>query len=305
MPHRLRFPVVLASHVLARYRDERLSQSAASLAFTTLLSLVPLIAVGLAVVSRLPVSARFGAVLEKFLLDNLLPAKAGAVIATYALQFSQKADQLTVIGVAVLVATAFSMVLTIDHTFNVIWRVEKKRSLLRRLVVSGLVVVAGPVALGASLAAVTFVVSTSLGWVDEPRWLRAIAFRLLAEGFLVGVLTLVYFAAPGGIVRLGHALAGALFSAIGLGLVQQLLGLYVVKLPTFSILYGAFSAVPIFLLWLYLSWSVILLGALIAACLPDVGRSDTRPASDARALRSDRDLPGTRIPEPGESAGPP
>ena len=306
MPERLRFPVELATQVLARFRADRLSQSAASLAFTTLLSLVPLLAVGLAVASRLPVSVRVGAALEKFLLDNLLPAKAGAVIASYALQFSQKAEQLTLMGIAILVATAFFMVLTIDHTFNIIWRVEKKRSLVRRAVAYALVVVAGPVALGASLAAVTFVVSTSLGWVDEPPWVRAMAFRFLAEAFLVGLLTLVYFAVPNRTVRLSHAAAGALFSTLGLGLVQRLLGLYVVKLPTYSVLYGAFSAVPIFLLWLYLSWSVILLGALITATLPQVGSANQRPGSGSSGgLRSDTDLPGTRRREPEGSADPP
>ncbi len=306
MPHRLRFAVDLATRVLARFREERLSQSAASLAFTTLLSLVPLLAVGLAVASRLPVSVRIGAVLEKFLLDNLLPAKAGAVIANYALQFSQKAEQLTLIGIAILVATAFFMVLTIDHTFNIIWRVEKKRGLLHRGVSYGLVVAAGPAVLGASLAAVTFVVSTSLGWVDEPPWVRAMAFRFLAEAFLVGLLTVVYFAVPNRTVQLRHAAAGAVFSALGLGLVQRLLGLYVIKLPTFSVLYGAFSAIPIFLLWLYLSWTVILLGALIAATLPDVQAGATAPGPEAGAgIRSGTDLPGTRTPGSGESADPP
>jgi membrane protein len=132
------------------------------------------------------------------------------------------------------------------------------------------------------------------------------AFRFLAEAFLVGVLTLVYFAVPNRTVRLSHAAAGALFSTLGLGLVQRLLGLYVLKLPTFSVLYGAFSAVPIFLLWLYLSWSVILLGALITATLPQVGRADPRPEPASGAgFRSDTDLPGTRRPVPEGSADPP
>ncbi len=149
-------------------------------------------------------------------------------------------------------------------------------------------------------------VSTSLGWVDEPPWVRAMAFRFLAEAFLVGVLTLVYFAVPNRAVRLGHAAAGAVFSTLGLGIVQRLLGLYVVKLPTYSVLYGAFSAVPIFLLWLYLSWSVILLGALITATLPQVGRAGPRPGSGSgEGLRSDTDLPDIRRRESEGSGDPP
>jgi len=257
--------------VFRRFREERCSQIAASLAFTTLLSLVPLLALALAVVSQLPVSARLGAALEQFLVQNLLPEKAGSVVANYVLQFSQKASHLTIAGSVLLVATAFVLMLTIEHAFNVLWRVAKRRRLLHRIVVHAVVLVLGPTLLGASLAGITFIVTTSLGWVDEPVWVRTMLGRLLPSLFLIGLFSLLFFAVPNRPVRFLHAAAGGTVTALGLVLLQRLFSLYVIKFPAYNLLYGAFAVIPIFLVWLYLCWSVVLIGALIAATLPEVG----------------------------------
>ena len=256
--------------VIRRFRKERCSQVAASLAFTTLLSIVPLLTVTLAVVSKLPVSAKLSAALERFLLDNLLPEKAGQVIATYILQFSQKAHQLTVLGSLMLVVTAFILMLTIDRTFNAIWRVSRPRRLASRIPVYALVLILGPALLGAGLAATTFIVSTSLGWVDEPPWVRALLFRMLPDLFMAGLFSLLYFAVPDREVRPMHAVIGGTAAAFGLVLVQRAFGLYIVKFSVYSLIYGAFAVVPIFLVWLYLSWSVVLTGALITASLAEL-----------------------------------
>ena len=261
----------LVVQVIRRFRKERCSQIAASLAFTTLLSIVPLLAVTLAVVSKLPVSAKLSAALERFLLENLLPEKAGHMIANYILQFSQKAHQLTVAGSLILVVTAFILMLTIDHTFNAMWHVSKRRRLASRILVYALVLVLGPALLGAGLATTTYIVSTSLGWIDEPPWVRAALFRLLPELFLVGLFSLLYCAVPNRPVRPVHAIVGAAVATFGLVVIQRAFGLYLVKFSAYDLIYGAFAVVPIFLVWLYLSWSVVLSGALIAATLPEAG----------------------------------
>jgi membrane protein len=212
------------------------------------------------------------------MLKHLLPEKAGTVVANYVLGFSEKAAHLTVAGSLLLVAAAVFLTLTVDHAFNAIWGVTRRRRLLPSIVSHALVLVVGPALLGASLAATTYVVSTSLGWVDEPRWVRTALFRLLPDLILIGVFTLIYFAVPNRPVRLVHAAVGGAVAGVGLLLMQRLFSLYVVKLPTYSLVYGAFAAVPIFLVWLYLSWVVILIGALIAATLPD-----TRPPPVAQS----------------------
>lgn len=277
IPNPLRRLVALLIEVARRFHRERCSDLAASLSFTTLLSLVPLLALALAVISRLPVAEQLGAATEQFVLKHLLPDKAGAVVANYLLAFSEKASQVTLAGSALLVIAAVFMTVTVDHAFNAIWRVERRRRLLPSIVSHALVLVAGPALLGTSLAATTFVVSTSLGWVDEPRWVRTALFRLLPDLVLIGVFALIFFAVPNRPVRFTHAAAGGAVAGIGLLLMQRLFSLYVVKLPTYSLVYGAFAAIPIFLVWLYLSWAVILIGALIAATLPDL--APARPES--------------------------
>lgn len=270
IPQALRLIPSLLLEVARRFHRERCSDLASSLSFTTLLSLVPLLALAVAVVSRLPIADQLGAATEQFVLKHLLPDKAGTVVANYVLSFSEKASQVTVAGSLLLVAAAVFMTLTVDHAFNAIWHVTSRRRLLPSIVSHALVLVLGPALLGASLAATTYVVSTSLGWVDEPRWVRTALFRLMPDLILIGVFTVIYFAVPNRPVRLAHAAVGGAVAGIGLLLMQRLFSVYVVKLPTYSLIYGAFAAIPIFLVWLYLSWVVILIGALIAATLPDV-----------------------------------
>ncbi|MBK7848691.1 MAG: YihY family inner membrane protein [Zoogloea sp.] len=136
--NRLRSSVValqlLLSAVLRRFRDGRCSQVAASLAFTSLLSLVPFVTLVAVVFSKFPQSQRFRDALQGFLLDNLLPEKAGKVIATYAFQFSQKATNLTIVGGVVLILTAIMLMRTIDQVINQIWRVQAHRPWASRLV---------------------------------------------------------------------------------------------------------------------------------------------------------------------------
>jgi membrane protein len=258
--------------VAQRSRAERYSQVAGSLAFTTLLSIVPLLTVALAVVSRLPVSSMLRAALERFLLDNLLPQKAGVVIAEYVLRFSEKATHLTLAGALLLVVAAFALMLTIDHAFNGIWRVVRPRPLWSRVLAHALVLALGPMLLGAALAATTYAVSTSLGWVDEPLWLRRFLFGLLPALTLIGLFSLLFATVPNKAVRGLDAFAGGLLTALGLIAMQRLFSLFVVSFPAYNLIYGAFAAVPIFLLWLYLSWLVVLLGATLTAVLPEARR---------------------------------
>lgn len=268
----LRLTLSLIHQVVLRFLRERCSQLAASLAFTTLLALVPLLAVALAVVSRLPVADRLRAASEQFVLKHLLPDKAGTVVADYVLAFSEKAAHLTWAGSLLLVAAAAVLTLTVDHTFNAIWRVNRPRRLLPRIVSHALVLVLGPALLGASLAATTFFVSMSLGWVNEPLWVRNAMFRLIPDLILIGIFTLIFYFVPNRPVRLAHALSGGIVAGVGLVLMQRLFSLYVAKFPTYDLIYGAFAAIPIFLLWLYLCWVVILIAALVAATLPEVTR---------------------------------
>ncbi|WP_417068147.1 YihY family inner membrane protein [Niveibacterium terrae] len=255
--------------VFERFVAVRAMTVAGSLAFTTLLSFVPLLVVALTVIGQMPVFARLGRTLRAFLLENLLPDRAGKVIASYALQFSDKAVDLTLVGSLALTATAVLLLLTIDRVFNAIWMVKRPRPLWTRLAIYWMALTLGPLILAASIAATTFLVSASLGAVDEPLWLRHSAFKLLPPLLFTLFFAFLYRAVPNRRIRRAHALIGGLIAALGLVLLQRLLGIYFARFPSYTLLYGAFSVMPIFLVWLYSSWLVVLGGAIVAAVIPD------------------------------------
>jgi membrane protein len=218
----------------------------------------------------LPVGVGLGSALQKFLLANLLPEKAGIVIAKYIAQFASRAGQVTFLGIAVLGATALMQMLTIERAFNHIWRVKASRPLLRRLAMHGLALLLGPLAFGASLAAISFVTSVSLGLLAEPAWVNKIVLRgLLPFAFMSALFGLLYWIVPNKQVKGWHAAFGGAMAAMGFAGLQELFTLYIATGFKLNVMvYGAFSAIPVFLVWLYASWSVILVGALIVAELP-------------------------------------
>ena len=261
-------PFRLVFRVVRRFQTERLAQTVAALSFATLLGLVPMIAVGLALITHFPFADGMSAALEKFLLANLLPDKAGAVIGKYLGQFAHRAESVTMIGVAGLAATALMQMLTIEHAFNAIWKIKAKRPLVRRVAMHLIALLLGPVMFGGSLAFITFVAGVSFGLVAEPGWVSAAFFRILPVVFMAVFFALLYWGVPNRPVSRWHALVGGMIAALGFQAMQRLFGLYIANFPAYTVMYGAFAAVPIFLAWLYLSWSVILAGALVVAELP-------------------------------------
>lgn len=244
---------------------------AAALSFATLLGLVPMIAAAFALISNLPMGAGMGVALEKFLLANLLPDKAGVIIVKYIGQFAARAERVTFFGILVLIATALIQMLTIEKAFNHIWRVKASRPLLRRLALHALTLLLGPVVFGASLAVISFVAGVSLGFLDEPRWVNTFVIRgLLPFAFMTALFGLLYWAVPNKPIKRWHAGFGGAMAALGFVGLQKLFTLYISAGFTLNaVVYGAFSAIPVFLAWLYASWSVILIGALLVAELPN------------------------------------
>jgi membrane protein len=261
-------PFRLVARVVRRFQAERLAQTAAALSFATLLGLVPMIVLAAALIDHLPFATSIASALERFLLANLLPEKAGTVIARVVGQFAGRADEVTLVGVAALLITALMQMLTIEHAFNAIWKIRAPRSLLRRLAMHGLALLLGPLLFGASLAVMTYLASVSLGLIDEVSWLGSLLLPALSFTFVAGLFAVLYWGVPNRAVAKRHALIGGMFAAAGFLGMQRLFALYVVQFPTYALVYGSFSALPIFLIWLYASWTVILAGALICAELP-------------------------------------
>jgi membrane protein len=258
------------SRCVNRFREERCAQAAASLAFTTLLALVPLLTVTLVLISHFDLLSGLGAALRSFLLDNLLPDKAGKVIATYALQFTQKTGRLTALGTGILIVTALLLLFSIERVFSHIWRVKQQRPLLKRIMIYLAGLVLGPVLVGASVAVATYLLTASLGLVNEPKWITDLLLKTLPVLLLAALCSWIYFAMPNRSVAIWHAMSGGLVTALGFALIQRGFALYLSLVPNYKLIYGAFATLPILLVWLYLSWLVVLAGALATAVLGEM-----------------------------------
>jgi membrane protein len=263
-----------------RARDVRLPQVASSLTFTTVLALVPLLAVLLAVFTAFPMFADLRASFEKNVLRELLPPQYASMILRYLNEFTAKAAGLTAVGLAFLVATALTMIFTVDRVLNDIWQVRAQRPLLQRLLVYWTLLTLGPLLLAASLSATSYLMSVSPDVARKgPDLLRTLLGYgpLLVSGLAFSAL---YVIVPARRVLWRDALIGG-FAAALLG--EGLRDLFTAYLRTGTVgsIYGAFAVVPLFLLWVYMVWFSILFGAAIAATLPRLRA--TRFADERRA----------------------
>ena len=253
-----------------RFREDRLGLTASSLTFTTLTAMVPFFTVALAVFTAFPMFSQVQRVLQKWLVDSLIPDNIARQVVGYLTQFAGQASKLGVAGLAVLLVTAIAMILTIDRTLNNIWRVRRPRPLAQRVLIYWAAITLGPLVLGASLTLTSYVISASRGFVDTmPGGLRllldSIEFFLLAGG-----MAAMYHYVPNTQVKWGHAWSGGVFVAAGIELAKKLLVLYLGAVPTYSMVYGAFATLPILLVWVYVAWIIVLLGAVMAAYLPSL-----------------------------------
>ena len=253
-----------------RFREDRLGLTASSLTFTTTIALVPLITVALAVFSAFPMFAKFQDVLQKWLVDSLIPDNIARQVLGYLTQFAGKASRLGVAGVAVLFTTALALILTIDRTLNNIWRVRRPRALAQRVLVYWAGMTLGPLLLGASLTMTSYAISASRGLVGVVPGGIGVLLDFLQFGLLAGGAAALYHYVPNTQVKWSHAWAGGLFVSTAMELAKKLLALYLGKVPTYSVVYGALATIPILLVWIYVAWVIMLLGAVIAAYLPSL-----------------------------------
>ena len=244
--------------------------TASSLTFTTSIALVPFFTVALAVFTAFPMFSKLQQALQAWLVESLIPDNIARQVLGYLTQFSGQASKLGIAGLAVLVVTAIALILTIDRTLNSIWRVRKPRPLAQRVLIYWAAITLGPLVLAASLSVTSYVVSASSGLVGAmPMSVRF--FLDMAQFFLVaGGMAALYRYVPNTYVKWAHAFAGGLFVAAGLETAKKLVGIYLSAVPTYSMVYGAFAALPILLVWIYVSWVIVLLGAAIAAYLPSL-----------------------------------
>lgn len=271
LPHTLaRFPWRNTARALRqRFREDQLGLTASSLTFTTMLSLVPLFTVALAIFTAFPMFAKLQDVLQKWLIESLIPDNIARQVLGYLAQFSSKASKLGVLGLVFVMSTALALIFTIDRTLNNIWRVKKTRSLTRRVLIYWAALTLGPLLLGASLTMTSYVVTLSSSAVGGASGLGVVVSVLEFVMLALGMAALYHYV-PNTDVRWTHAWSGGLFVATGIEIAKKLLAMYLASVPTYSAVYGAFATFPILLLWIYVVWVVVLLGAVLAAYLPSL-----------------------------------
>jgi membrane protein len=268
-----------------RFREERLGLTAGSLTFTTLISLVPLLTVMLAVFSAFPIFSSLQSALEQYFLKSLIPPNIAKPVLGALTQFAAKANKLGAVGLVFLGITALALMLTIDRTLNAIWRVRRPRPMAQRVLVYWAALTLGPLLLGGSLTLTSYAVSVGQGLITKmPGNLAALLGG--ADILLLGLaIAGLFHYVPNTHVRWRHALLGGAFVSIGFSFAKSLLAWYVKQVPTYSTLYGAFATVPVFLVWVYLGWVIVLLGAILAANTPSLtGRLHLRPDTPGQPM---------------------
>ena len=266
-----------------RFAADGGARHAAGLSYASLLALVPLLAVGLSFLAGFPAFESYRAELQRFVFQSMLP-DVGGEVSQHLTAFIENAKKMTAPGMAGLAATAILLMSNINGAMNQIWRVVEPRPLVARFMVYWTILTLGPLFIGASLSLSSYAFA-AVQWFDSAAMGGALGLTRFASTLLSALgFALIYMVVPNRIVHPGHAVTGGVVAALLFELLKAGFGFYLARFPSYQVVYGAVSAIPIFLIWMYLSWCVILFGAQVAAALPEWRASQAR---------------GSRIADPG------
>lgn len=253
-----------------RLTEEKLPQVAGSLTFTTTLAIVPLLTIVLAIFTTFPVFGKLRSSLESYFVQMLMPRAISNTIISNLTQFASKATGLSAVGAVALIFTSAALIGTIERALNQIWRVRTPRPLLQRVLVYWALVTLGPLAFGISLT-ITSQLFTATGSISSALpFLGALFYTLVSVGLTTAAYALLYMTVPNRHVDWRDAVWGGLVAAIAFEIAKRVFAIFIRQFPTYAIIYGALAALPLFLVWLYLSWLITLVGALLTAALPVV-----------------------------------
>lgn len=294
--------------VVERFETDRCVQVAGNLTFTTLLALVPMFTIAFTMFAAFPVFEDWANAFKIFLLTTLVPEVGGKIITVYMQQFADNAAKLTAVGLTFLAVTAVLLLVSIEKVFNGIWRARRPRSLVQRLVIYWTAITVGPLLIGASLSLTSWLVAQSVPSAGSARQLAEVLLRIVPVLLNGAAFGLLYLTVPNRRVRAKDAFVGGVAAALVFEAMKRGFAFYVQMFPTYDLVYGTFATIPIFLLWMYLSWCVVLLGAVIVAVLPQwrlgAERAGTGGATPFfRALRLIEVLHGARRRSKAPTAG--
>ncbi|MWN06130.1 virulence factor BrkB family protein [Gilliamella sp. Pas-s95] len=248
-----------------RINHDRLTTSSAELAYTTILALVPLITVIFSLLSAFPIFNEASLSLKQLIYNNLVPTASDS-IQNYLEQFIANTKKMTFLGVIGLIVTSLLLINSINTTLNHIWKTKRKRSFMYNLTIYWTILTLGPILVGASIAVSSYIFS--LNWFStattDTILLSTLPFIISVFGFW-----LLYSIIPTESVPFKESMIGAFVAAILFELGKRAFALYVTSFPTYQLIYGVVSSIPIMLVWIYCSWCIILFGAEFAATLTD------------------------------------
>ncbi|WP_417659175.1 virulence factor BrkB family protein [Pseudidiomarina sp.] len=251
-----------------RCLDDRVTIVAGHLTFVSMLALVPLLVVMFSVFSAFPMFEQLKEELEKLLFANLLPT-SGEVISEYLDQFVTNVSKMTTVGVIFVIVVAVNLISTIDATMNRIWRNHKRRRMVVALAVYWMILTLGPLLMGSGMAVTSYVISLTAAAEEYVSGLRTTLLSIVPLMTSLVAFMLLYIMMPNRIVRAKHAFWGALLAAILFELSKSGFAAYITAFPSYQAIYGALSVIPILLLWIFVSWNIVLLGAELTASIEE------------------------------------
>lgn len=276
-------------YVGKRFLVDQCTVRAAGLTYTTLLALVPLLAISFAIFSAFPAFDNLQIKVQAYIFENFVP-QVGETVLDHLEGFTKQTGKLTSVGIIFLVATSIMLLLTISNAFDAIWRAHRERSLVARLLVYWAVLTLAPLLLGASvsLSGYLFTIAQASG-VERLTGPLSSLTGFLPVLFQFGGFAVLYLIMPNSTVRIRDALVGGFTAALLFEILKKLFGYYVTAFPTYETIYGALATFPIFLIWMYISWLVVLLGAELTAAMPEWRNGQRMPVDD------DKERPEMRL----------
>jgi len=249
-----------------RCQQDQINVIAGYLAYISLLSLVPLIAVMFSVMGAFPMFAEWREQLEAFIYANVVPSK-GDELRLYIAGFVENIGRMTAVGIAALVVVALMLIHNIDKTINRIWRIQKRPRLIISFSIYWMLLTFGPILLGASVAVSSYLLSLSSYAEDYTPGISNLLLASTPFLFSVAAFYLLYLLVPNTKVKYRHAVFGAVATSLLFELLKKGFALYIAYFPSYQTIYGALALVPILFLWVYLVWLVVLVGVELTALL--------------------------------------
>ncbi|MFZ4062730.1 MAG: YihY family inner membrane protein [Polynucleobacter sp.] len=260
----------LGKEIWERNRGQNLQQVAASLAFTTTLSLVPMLTVASILIGYLPSVIRIKYAFQAWLLDTYMPGGLNEQMFNYLDQFSAKAQGLTLLGLIGLVITTIMTMVVIESAFNQIFRVTKRRPILKKVAIYSAATILGPILLGVGTYLSGLLLSASEGWTESLSLGLSLIATIVPVLLAIAVFTVVYKILPYERILWADAFSGAIVAGIAFELMKFGFGLFLTNTAFYKTVYGAFAIFPLALLWIYLTWWITLAGAVLVANLPSI-----------------------------------